>query len=60
MPTEWIIAALVTAISTLSTVVVVLWRDHKAGDERERARSDALEKRLSEVVDILKRARPRT
>lgn len=40
-------------------VVNELWKAHKAADQRERDRTDALEKRLADVVDILKRARPR-
>ena len=40
-------------------IVTELWKSHKAADQRERDRADALEKRLADVVDILKRAKPR-
>lgn len=46
-------------ISVLSGTVVLLWRNHLAADARERRRTDALEKRVSDLLGILKRAAPK-
>lgn len=56
LPTEWVIAGMVTIISVLSTTVAVLWRNHLATDERERARTNALESELRAIITELRNA----
>jgi hypothetical protein len=58
LPIEWLVGP-VAALALLLVVGRELWKSHQAADQRERDRSDLLEKRLGEVVEILKRARPR-
>lgn len=58
LPIEWLVGP--AAALTLALVIGrELWRNHLAADQRERDRSDALEKRLTDITEILKRARPR-
>ena len=47
---------MVTIISVLSTTVAVLWRNHLATDERERARTNALESELRAIITELRNA----
>lgn len=59
MPIEWIVTGMGAIIATLSGAVALLWRNHLAADARERKRSDALEKRVAELIGILKKAAPK-
>lgn len=56
MPTEWVIAGMVSIIGTLGTAIAILWRNHLASDQRERDRADQANSRLGEMVEILKKA----
>lgn len=58
LPVEWLVGP-VAALALALWIVNTLWKAHQAADQRERDRADALEKRLADVVDILKRARAR-
>jgi hypothetical protein len=59
VPPEAVIGGLISIISVLSGAVVLLWRNHLAADERERKRADEANARLAEMVDVLKKAKPK-
>jgi hypothetical protein len=57
LPLEWFIGP-VAALALALAIGRELWRAHKEADQRERDRTDALEKRLAEWTEIFKRAKP--
>jgi len=46
-------------MSSMLVVANELWKAHKAADERERKRADAMEARLTALVDVLRKAAPK-
>lgn len=47
---------MVSIITVLSTAIGILWRNHLASDERERARGAAAEQELRAIVAELRTA----
>ena len=49
----------VGGLAILLWVARELWKAHQAADERERKRADAMEARLTALVEVLKKAAPK-
>lgn len=58
LPVEWLVGP-VAGLAILLWVARELWKAHQAADERERKRADALEARLSAMVELLRKAAPK-
>lgn len=55
IPIEWLVGP-VAALALALWVSNALWQSHKAADQRERDRADALEARLNRIADKLERS----
>jgi len=58
LPVEWLIGP-VAGLALALWVARELWKAHLAADDRERKRADAMEARLTALVDVLRKAAPK-
>jgi hypothetical protein len=58
VPIEWLVGP-AAGLALALVVARELWRAHQAEDARERKRADAMEERLTALVDVLRKAAPK-